>query len=45
VTASDGATRSFGPGDSVLIEDVGGKGHRTRVKGPGECLAAVIPVD
>jgi len=44
VTASDGKTRSFGPGDSVLMEDVDGKGHRTRVKGD-ECVAAVIPVD
>ena len=44
VTASDGKTRSFGPGDAVLMEDADSKGHRTRVKG-GECLAAVIPVD
>jgi hypothetical protein len=43
VTASDGKTRSFGPGDTVLMEDGDGKGHRSRVKG-GECLAAVIPV-
>jgi hypothetical protein len=45
MTASDGKTRSFGPGDSVLMEDVGGNGHRSRVKGADECLAAVIPVD
>ena len=45
LTASDGKTRSFGPGDTVLMEDSDGKGHRTRVKGDGECLAAVIPVD
>ena len=44
MTASDGKTRSFGPGDTVLMEDVDGKGHRARVKGD-ECLAAVIPVD
>jgi hypothetical protein len=44
VTASDGKTRSFGPGDTVLMEDGEGKGHRSRVKGGGECLAAVIPV-
>jgi len=44
VTASDGKTRSFGPGEAVLMEDGDGKGHRTSVKG-GECLAAVIPVD
>jgi hypothetical protein len=45
VTASDGEKRTFGPGDSVLMEDVAGKGHRTRVKGGKECVAAVIPVD
>jgi len=44
VSASDGKTRTFGPGDTVLMEDVEGKGHRTRVKGD-ECLAAVIPID
>ena len=45
VTASDGKTCTFGPGDSMLMEDVDGKGHRTRVKGADECLAAVIPID
>jgi hypothetical protein len=44
VTATDGKTRSFGPGDAVLMEDGDGNGHRTSVKG-GECLAAVIPID
>jgi cupin domain len=44
VTASDGAKRTFGPGDSVLMEDVTGKGHRTRVKGTDECIAAIIPI-
>ena len=44
VTASDGKSRSFGPGDTVLMEDIDGKGHRARVKGE-ECVAAVIPVD
>ncbi len=44
VTASDGKTRNFGPGDTVLMEDIDGKGHRARVKDE-ECLAAVIPVD
>ena len=45
VTATDGTTRSFGPGDAVLMEDVDSKGHRTRVKGDAEFDAAVIPVD
>ena len=44
VTASDGDKRTFGPGDSILMEDISGKGHRTRVKGAGECLAAIIPI-
>jgi quercetin dioxygenase-like cupin family protein len=44
VTASDGDKRTFGPGDSVLMEDVSGKGHRTRVKGAEECIAAIIPI-
>ena len=44
VTASDGDKRTFGPGDSILMEDISGKGHRTRVKGSGECLAAIIPI-
>jgi hypothetical protein len=44
VTASDGEKQTLGPGDSVLMEDVTGKGHRTRVKGTHECIAAIIPV-
>jgi cupin domain len=44
VTASDGDKRTFGPGDSILMEDISGKGHRTRVKGTDECLAAIIPI-
>ena len=44
VTASDGHKRTFGPGDCVFMDDISGKGHRTRVKGDEECLAAVIPI-
>jgi hypothetical protein len=44
VTASDGKKRIFGPGDTVLMEDTSGKGHRTRVKGKDEFIAAVIPM-
>ena len=44
VTAGDGNKRTFGPGDSILMEDVSGKGHCTRVKGTDECIAAVIPI-
>ena len=42
VTASNGEKRMFGPGDSVLMEDVWGEGHRTHVK--SECIVAIIPV-
>jgi hypothetical protein len=45
VTASDGKTRTFSPGDTILMEDADSKGHRTRVKGSGEFNAAIIPVD
>jgi hypothetical protein len=44
VTASDGHKRTFGPGDSVLMEDISGKGHRTRVKGAEDCIAAIVPI-
>lgn len=44
VTASNGDKRTFGPGDTVLMADVAGKGHRTRVKGGDECIMAVIPL-
>ena len=44
VTASDGHKQTFGPGDTVLMEDMSGKGHRTRVKGHDECIAAIIPL-
>lgn len=30
VTASDGETRRFGPGDIVVLHDIHGKGHITR---------------
>ena len=31
VTASDGETRSFPPGSVLLLEDISGKGHSTRI--------------
>jgi hypothetical protein len=45
ITTSDGKSRSFAPGDTLLVEDVDSKGHRTRVKGEAECIALVVPVD
>jgi len=44
ITASDGDKRTFGPGAAVLMEDTGGKGHRSRVKGSKDWVAAVIPL-
>ena len=35
VEAGDGERRRFGPGSVVLLEDVSGKGHFTRVVGHG----------
>jgi hypothetical protein len=31
VTASDGQSRRFGPGSLLLLEDIRGQGHSTRV--------------
>jgi hypothetical protein len=31
VTASDGQTRRFGPQSLLLVEDMTGKGHKSRV--------------
>ncbi len=39
---SDGALRRFGPGSAALLEDTTGKGHRSRVVGDGDVLAAVV---
>lgn len=41
-TTSDGASRVFGPGDAVLVEDTQGSGHRTRVVGEAPWLALVV---
>lgn len=45
VAASDGEKHTFGPGDRVLMEDVDGERHRSRVKGADEFVAAVVPVE
>ena len=39
---SDGERRRYGPGSAVLLEDTIGTGHRARVVGDGEVLAAVV---
>lgn len=38
----DGETRQFGPGSAVLVEDTTGLGHRSRVVGSVEVVAAVV---
>jgi hypothetical protein len=42
---SDGEVRRFGPGAAVLLEDLDGKGHRTRVPGDEDWLAMVVVLD
>ena len=42
LTTSDGETRIFGSGDVFLLEDTSGKGHRTRIGGKEDFVAAVI---
>jgi quercetin dioxygenase-like cupin family protein len=44
VTAGDGQTRRFKPGDVVLMDDTRGKGHRTAAVGPQDHVALAIPV-
>ena len=43
--ASDGEVRRFGPGSAVLVEDVTGKGHRSRVVGDKDVVLAVVQLD
>jgi hypothetical protein len=38
----DGNQRRYGPGSAVLLEDTTGTGHRARVVGDGDVLAAVV---
>ena len=42
VTASDGETRRFGTGSVLLVEDVDGKGHRSRVVSDVDSLAVMM---
>src|SRR6201998_3169370 len=43
VVIGDGTTRRFGPGDTVLFEDLMGQGHTSRSVG-GERLTAIVPL-
>jgi len=38
----DGEIRRFGPGSAVLVEDTTGQGHRSRVVGDADVVAAVV---
>lgn len=40
---SDGEKRTFGPGHILLVEDTDGKGHKSRMVGPGIGVFAVVP--
>lgn len=42
---SDGSIREVSPGSLILFEDITGKGHRTRAKGPDDHVALVIPLE
>jgi hypothetical protein len=42
VTAGDGEERHFVPGTMVLLEDLGGQGHNTRVIGDGPFVGVLI---
>lgn len=44
-TASDGETRTFLPGDLLLLEDVSGKGHSTRLLEETVVLAVELALD
>lgn len=45
VTASDGETRSFGVGSTLLVEDTEGKGHQSRVVGDLDSVAVMIELN
>ena len=45
VEVQDGEIRRFPSGSVFFVEDTSGKGHKTRVVGGKEVLAAWIPVD
>ena len=40
-----GKTRSFGPGEVLLAEDLTGKGHLTRAVGNEDCVWMFVEID
>src|SRR5436309_1328863 len=45
VTASDGETRRFGVGSVLLVEDISGQGHSSRIVSEVDSLAALVQLD
>ncbi len=45
VTTGDGEKRVFGQGDILFVEDVAGMGHKSRIIGETDFVAATIPVN
>ncbi len=45
VTASDGTTRRFGPGDIMLADDITGKGHLSKAVGNKPRRAVFVTID
>jgi hypothetical protein len=42
LTASDGETRIYRSGEVFLLEDISGKGHKSRVTGSEDFVAAIV---
>jgi hypothetical protein len=44
IETGDGATRNFRGGDVLLVEDLNGRGHKTRQLSPGVRRSLFIPI-
>ena len=44
-SASDGQSKSFGPGEALLMEDTEGKGHTARVIGETDVHALIVHLE
>ncbi|MCP4601247.1 MAG: hypothetical protein GY847_12105 [Proteobacteria bacterium] len=42
ITTADNITRRFGPGDILLVEDMTGKGHKSKAVGNQACKVIVV---
>ena len=42
LTATDGETRVFGSGDVFLLEDITGKGHKSKVTSKEDFIAGIV---